>query len=204
MSQLDPFSKLPHEKQSAILNVAYSSFAKCGYDKTSMGEIASAAGIPKATLFYYFGTKKKLYIYLYDFSIDTVEKAAAEELVHITDDLFECIKQAQIIKLKVISKYNGMLDFLLTCAEETSPDIQNEIMNSNRRKNEQVFSMLFQKVNWSKLKSGLDPKMVMNVLMWAADGYVRESIGRKSIDDMLKDMSEYMELLKLAFYKGEL
>jgi TetR/AcrR family transcriptional regulator len=204
INQLDPFNKLPHEKQSAILNAAYTLFAKNGYDKTSMGNIASAAGIPKASLFYYFGTKKKLYLYIYDFSIDTVGNAVAEEWVHISDDFFECIKQAQIIKLKVISKYTGILDFLLTCANETSPDIQNEIVKSKRRKNEKVFSILFQKVNWNKFKVGLEPKMIMNFLTWATDGYIRESINHKSIDEMLKEMSDYMELLKIAFYKEEL
>jgi TetR/AcrR family transcriptional regulator len=203
MNRLDTFNKLPHEKQRAILNAGYACFEKNGYDKASMGDIASTAGIPKASLFYYFGTKKNLYLHLYDFSVDTVRNAVSEGLAHVSDDFFECIKQAQIIKLKVISQYTGMLDFLLTCVNETSPDIQNEMLKKGIQRKEQVFAELFQKVNWTKLKSGLEPKMIINILTWAADGYVRESIGRKNIDDMLKEMSEYMELLKMAFYKEE-
>lgn len=52
------FEKLPTEKQYAVLNAAFSCFGRDGYKKTAMSEIASEAGVSKAALFHYFGTKK--------------------------------------------------------------------------------------------------------------------------------------------------
>ncbi len=48
-------------KREKILDSARILFAKNGYFGTSMREIADQAGVNKALLFYYFGSKKKLY-----------------------------------------------------------------------------------------------------------------------------------------------
>lgn len=60
----DTFLKLTTEKQNNIINSALAEFASTGYTKTSMNSIAKRAGISKASLFYYFNTKKN-YICIY-------------------------------------------------------------------------------------------------------------------------------------------
>jgi TetR/AcrR family transcriptional regulator len=47
--------------RTAILRAAEAVFARGGFGAARMAEIAAAAGLPKANLHYYFGTKEKLY-----------------------------------------------------------------------------------------------------------------------------------------------
>src|SRR3990170_5175325 len=47
-----------------IANVALRLFAAHGYEATSVQTIADAAGVSKPTLYYYFGSKNKLYEHL--------------------------------------------------------------------------------------------------------------------------------------------
>jgi TetR/AcrR family transcriptional regulator len=47
--------------RTAILRAAETVFARGGFGAARMAEIAAAAGLPKANLHYYFGTKEKLY-----------------------------------------------------------------------------------------------------------------------------------------------
>jgi TetR/AcrR family transcriptional regulator len=44
-----------------ILAAAEGVFAQYGYEGASMAQLATAAGLPKANLHYYFGTKERLY-----------------------------------------------------------------------------------------------------------------------------------------------
>jgi len=61
---MEKFLNLPMEKQNSIIDAALKTFAVHGYKKTSISDISSSAGISKAMVFYYFGTKKELYLYL--------------------------------------------------------------------------------------------------------------------------------------------
>ncbi|MDL2293402.1 TetR/AcrR family transcriptional regulator [Ruminococcaceae bacterium OttesenSCG-928-D13] len=52
------YEKLPEEKRHQILLAAFSCFGNGGYRKASIADIAKTAGISKASVFQYFGTKK--------------------------------------------------------------------------------------------------------------------------------------------------
>ncbi|MBX5453947.1 MAG: TetR/AcrR family transcriptional regulator [Acidobacteriia bacterium] len=72
-----------------ILAVAEQSFAEAGFSGTTMERLAQAAGLPKANLHYYFGTKEQLYrgvlenilaLWLDDMNAITPERPPAEAL----------------------------------------------------------------------------------------------------------------------------
>ena len=58
---MEKFLALSQEKQATIRNAALACFARHGYEKTSINDIAVAAGISKASIFQYFGNKQTLY-----------------------------------------------------------------------------------------------------------------------------------------------
>jgi AcrR family transcriptional regulator len=53
-------------RREHILDCAAKLFADRGYDATSLGDLADASGIAKATLFHYFKTKQQILFELYD------------------------------------------------------------------------------------------------------------------------------------------
>jgi AcrR family transcriptional regulator len=60
-----------------IREAAITVFTQKGYDGTTIAEIASAAGLPKANVYYYFRTKKALYTTLIEGLIDQWDAALA-------------------------------------------------------------------------------------------------------------------------------
>ncbi|WP_346856087.1 helix-turn-helix domain-containing protein [uncultured Draconibacterium sp.] len=52
--------------ENKILNAAYNIFTHKGYHATTMDEIAHLAGVNKASLFYYFRSKNKLYTIVFE------------------------------------------------------------------------------------------------------------------------------------------
>ena len=59
--RMEKFFALSNEKQDTIRNAALACFAKYGYEKASINDIAAAAGISKASVFQYFGNKQTGY-----------------------------------------------------------------------------------------------------------------------------------------------
>jgi len=83
-----------------ILRKAFILFAKKGYDGTRVDDIAKAAGVNKATIYYYFDSKKSLYqevlyqqmsklLYRIIEAFDRFEDDPAELVAHIVDVYFE-------------------------------------------------------------------------------------------------------------------
>ncbi|KZL90506.1 TetR/AcrR family transcriptional regulator [Clostridium magnum] len=64
---IDKFESLPQEKKKRILDACIEEFALNGYDKASTNSIVKKAGISKGLLFHYFGSKKTLFLYVFDY-----------------------------------------------------------------------------------------------------------------------------------------
>ena len=57
------FSRLdPEQRRSQILEAAARVFSERGYDNTSTGQIAEAAGVTRGLVHHYFGGKRELYL----------------------------------------------------------------------------------------------------------------------------------------------
>jgi TetR/AcrR family transcriptional regulator len=56
-----PAGRIRRRNEAVILAAAERVFAESGFAGASMAQIAAAAGLPKANLHYYFGTKEQLY-----------------------------------------------------------------------------------------------------------------------------------------------
>lgn len=200
---METFKNLSEEKKNTILNAAYTCFAKNGYYKTSIADIAAIAHISKSSIFHYFSNKKNLYLYLYEFSVDIITNAVFREIKETTDDFFDRIRQAQIIKMEIMVQYVDMFDFLTTCLKENVPELAKEIKESSRPYIKRGFDTLFDGINWEKFKSGVDTAMVINTVTWVSEGYIRSAIGQKSVEEMSQEAFEYVNLLKTTFYKEE-
>jgi len=58
-------------RREVILDCAARLFAERGYEGTTLGDLAAAASIAKATLFHYFSTKEKILFELYNHAVGT-------------------------------------------------------------------------------------------------------------------------------------
>lgn len=74
-----PRARQRQARIAQILAAAERVFAEAGFEGASMSDLAGAAGLPKANLHYYFGTKEALYTTLLD-SILTLWLSATDSI----------------------------------------------------------------------------------------------------------------------------
>jgi len=100
------FEKLPEEKQKNIIKAAVDEFGANGFDNASTDKIAADAGIAKGSLFYYFGSKKNLYLFIVEYCVNLFTDEILKKAESIqSQDFYERIKQIALIKQDMIISY---------------------------------------------------------------------------------------------------
>lgn len=195
---IENFQKISPEKQQSVINAGYLCFAKDGFQKTAMSEISTKAGVSKAALFHYFGTKENLYEFLFDFACDEISKNISVG----TEDFFECISIGTKIKLEVMAQYPGMYDFLVAVIKDESEEARKIKRKSNARAIAEGSKTLLSKVDWSKLSSHVSPLDAMNLVTWVGIGCLQVN-AEKSQSEILSEVDHYLAMIKRAIYKED-
>ena len=99
---MEKFLALSIKKQDTIRNAALACFARHGYEKTSINDIAVAAGISKASIFQYFGNKQTLYQYLFDYCAAQMKQAYNTSALEETTDFFDRVWEASVMKVEIL------------------------------------------------------------------------------------------------------
>jgi AcrR family transcriptional regulator len=205
VSFLEKFLSLPAEKQNIIIDAALTSFGANGYKKASVSDIATAAGISKAMVFHYFGTKKALYLYLIDLCGNILMNEFNEKFDSGITDFFERIKLATSIKISVMKKHPAIFSFLNSMYFENDNEVKMDIEAILAKGEGFRNKIALNGMDSSRFKDGIDPKLVMKMLVWFAEGFVSELPNRAGydIEVICKDFDECINVFKNNFYKEE-
>ena len=200
---MEKFYNLSLEKQGIIINAALDSFGTNGYKKTSVSDIANAAGISKAMIFHYFSTKKDLYFYLLNFCVNLVMEEINNKFDNSITDFFERIKMATTLKVAVIKKYPATLLYLNSVYYENNEEVKDRIASIMSQGDTFRNKFVFEDLDYSKFKDSVDVKLVMKMLMWMSEGFVNpsKSLQPDDLDAICNDFYESMNLLKNNLYK---
>jgi len=200
---LEKFLRLSVEKQNIIINAALICFGTNGYKKASIGDIANTAGVSKALIFHYFGTKKALYLYLIELCLDIFVDTINEKFDSSVTDFFDRIKLVTDIEISIMEKHPSMPSFLKSMYFENDEEVKDDIkvMLAND-KGENLRNKLYEGIDTFKFKDDIEPKMVIRILGLLTDGYLSKIRGTGfDLDALLKEFDEYMNLFKRNFYK---
>lgn len=208
MKIISKFLNLEPEKRERILNAAINEFAQKGYKNASTNEIVKEAGISKGLLFHYFQNKKQLYLFLYDYLMDVLMKEYFQESWMEEKNLLEKIRIASLAKLELFRKYPLIFKFFLTAYSETDIEVRNEVTDRNQKLIENSLSKVYENIDLSAVRDGVDRQKAIHLIIWALEGYANSKIpeykamGEKEFSDMLAELDTYMEILKQCFFKN--
>lgn len=161
---MNNFLALSADKQKTILSAGFSCFGKMGYKKASAADIAKEAGISKAMIFHYFGSKKNMYLYLLDTASALIEQAVRESVDTTNHDFFDRIIADLKSKEKVIRVYPSIFLFAASVSRENDPEVLTEI--TRRKEHGRTFHTNFfaQDIDISKFKQSVDPLLVSELI----------------------------------------
>lgn len=205
---MDKFLALSPEKRKAILDAGFATFGRLGYKKASANDIATAAGISKGMIFHYFGSKRAMYFYLlntaYDTMTDAFSKAYRQEAAEAMD-FFDRILKGTQVKLSVLRKHPDLYQFFTSMYFETDPEVTNGVRDMISRGEAFGGSFAMTDFDTSRFKSGVDPRLVWNILIKFAEGYMNTA-GRQGtipLEEITEEFGKCVELMKNNLYKED-
>lgn len=202
---MEKFLNLSAEKQNRIIDAALSCFGTNGYKKASISDIAAVAGISKALIFHYFGSKKNLYLYLIELCSNIFMTEIDEKLDSTITDFFDRIKMATSIEISLMKRHPPFLSFLSSMYFEGDEEVKGEIKAILENSEDFRNRVTFDGMDTSKFKDNIDLKLVMQMLSWIGDGFAAQSSKNAEVDydTLLKELNNCLDLLKNNFYKEE-
>lgn len=220
MKQYPVFEKLDEAKKLSIINAGFKIFGDYGYAKASVEEIIRAANISKGSLFYYFGSKKNFYLYLYEYCGEQIEKLVdspgtnGQPYYMQYTDFFERLNAIQILKMKFSNDYPHITNFIKKMLFDPDPAVREEITKINDRYTKERAMLFMKGVDFGKFKDGIDPKMIITLLTWCSEGCANQVLLEQRMSPSPENYSpdfsrvremyyKYVELFRNNFYKEE-
>lgn len=212
------FEKLEKEKQNKIINAACEVFAKHGYKKASMKDIAEAAGISKSVLFKYVSNKEKLYLKIFRLASDSIieadEISCAEE--GSDSDMFSLMRRNAKTRLSLFKEYPWIYKFSYSAAFDNDCFVKEHV----RMELENYRKLHF---NTSEIKSGhttttddidvykglredISPTIAKQLILWVSQGYLEEKLFKDEIDPdgLEKGFEEWIDILEILLKDSNL
>ena len=193
------FEKLEKEKQNKIINAACEVFAKHGYRKASMKDIAEVAGISKSVLFKYFSTKENLYMKLFRLASDTISEADDIALGEVEKgmDMFSVMRRSAKSRLSLFKEYPWIYRFSYTAAFDPDRFVRELVSKEleHYRKSHTKDGIK----NYEGLREDISPAAAKQVIFWVSQGYLEEKLFKDEInpDQLEKGFAEWIDILEI-------
>lgn len=201
-------SKLDEKRKIAVLNSALKEFTTKGYDKASTNIIAKEAGISKALMFHYVENKQELFLFIYDYFKEVLEKEYYLKINLKEKDLFNRLRQSYLLQIELIKQYPWILEFDKLSVKTKSDDVNKRIHHSdNERKVSECFQ-LFDDIDTSKFRDDLDIEKCKQFILWSNIGFtnqILEDIKNNQVQNMdfeqiVSTLDGYFDELRKIFY----
>lgn len=198
--ELDP------QRRDAILNAALKEFSSQGYDNASTNVIAKESGISKALMFHYVTSKQELFLVVYDYFTNLMEKEYFELMNYNEKDIFVRLRQSYILQIRLLEKYPWITEFKklshTTKSDEVNKELENRVQHSN------CYPNLFDKIDETKFRKGLDIEKCKQFILWANIGFTNQLLGELRNNDInsvtpeiiIEKLDGYFDELRKVFY----
>lgn len=202
---------LPEEKRTRILSACLDEFAAKGYDKANTNEIVKKAGISKGLLFHYFGSKKRLYLYVADWSLKTVSAVMQDAMRVLPQEFLEMVAEISALKMRIALQYPKETKVLIDAYLNTPEELREEIASEYAAVFEVQKEKFAELIDETKLREGVTPQQACDLIFACTQGVfspVFQTRGDMTFDEALEKIESYRKeaiellgILKKAIYK---
>lgn len=198
---MEKFLALSEEKQTRIRNAALACFAQHGYEKASINDIAKAAGISKASMFQYFGSKRALYEYLFDYCSSQMKQAYDQHTLSANTDFFDRVWEASVMKVENLKKHPYISAFITSVAKEQAVELKDTLSLLMKEGEKYIQTLVLRETDLVKFKHPEDAHILFEMLMLLGYGIAFQLETRADFDSAMLRLKEILDALKRNFYK---
>lgn len=210
---IEHFENLPAAERERILDACRSEFAENGYQRASTNVIVKNAGIPKGTLFFFFGSKQRLFLYLVDTAVGAYRNYMDKNIGVLPSDLFERMFHMFDVRMRFAAENSDWYQFLAKALLDI-PDALKKEMASRFADYAKASQLLMQEgLDTSRLRPGVTREQVQDVIGMLQEGLLARYSQRlqkmsaeetlQFVESMRDSTRRQFELLKHGVYRTD-
>jgi TetR/AcrR family transcriptional regulator len=205
------FERIPAEQKRRIIAACLKECAQNSYEQASTNAIVREAGIPKGTLFYFFGSKAQLYLYLIDYAVGSYVRQVNSLVEELPSDFFERLLALGRLRMQFAVQEPLLYRFLFNALLHTPEQIRVELAG---RYSEYAISsrrILTQDLDTAKFKEDIEIEKAIELTSLVLEGILNRYAQQLSqgtpeqalalVEDLTLDVQEYFKLLKSGVYR---
>lgn len=207
---IDKFESLAEEKKKRILDATIEEFAINGYDKASTNSIVKKAGISKGILFHYFESKKKLFLYIFDYCMSNlIDKYYSVKEIE-PKDIFERFMWINIRKIKIMNEEPLMNKLVFSAISNMPESLKQELTERYNSYYTKYIPEIFRDIDTSKFRKDMDKQKAIELIMICMEGISNKYIQKyknisvdevfNNVENIMDECNEYLEILKFGIY----
>ena len=205
------FEKHEKENQNKVINAACEVFARHGYRKASMKDIAEQSGVSKSVLFKYFSTKENLYRRVFRLASDGIREA--DHLARLDaagdEDLFSLMRRSAKTRLALFKEFPWFYKFSYTAAFDPDPfvkDLVKQELDDYRRSQLagtanplEIEGAVNANPAYQGLRKDIPLDVARQVILWVSQGYLEEKLYQNEIDPdgLEQGFARWIDVLEL-------
>ncbi len=201
---------LEPQRRDAILNAALKEFALKGYDNASTNVIAKEAGISKALMFHYVNSKQELFLFVYGYFTDLLDKKYYKLLDFNEKDIFNRLRQSYLLQIQLLKRYPWIFEFNKLSIVTNSNEINKELEERESKKQSSCYNQIFDMIDESKFREGLDMEKCKQFILWSNIGFtnqILDDIRNSETSDLdyeliIERVDGYFDELRKIFYES--
>lgn len=200
---------LDEARRLDLINAALQEFATMGFANASTNVIANKAGISKPLMFHYVSSKKDLFMFLYDYCLEFLQKEYFDKINKNEKDIFARLTNTLLLKIEVLLEHPWIFNFVQMATAENNGEVEEIIRQKQREVEDASFVEFYGDIDVSNFKEGLDIEKAKEIIFWAISGYAAKVLENQRGSDLLQadyevmksEFAAYIAELKKVFYK---
>ncbi|MBK8020461.1 MAG: TetR/AcrR family transcriptional regulator [Chloroflexi bacterium] len=165
---LQAFEKLSEPERSRILSACVAEFTAHGYGQASTNNIVKQLGIPKGSLFYWFGSKDGLYLYLVDRAMKRFVEVFATAARDWPNEILARYRILIASSLAFLEQNPDHYRLVMTFMDGEARHLLGPYMQEHWQEGLSVWANWFAGVDVSDFRTS--PEEVHRLLMWVLAG----------------------------------
>jgi len=208
---LDNFKALPDRERIMIIAAGLEEFGKKGYLRASTNVMVQQAGIPKGTLFYYFGSKKDFFLYLVDHAILRYQTYMKTEMRDMPREIFTRMLYIAELRMHFAVSEPLLYQFLLRALVRVPEDVRVEMAERFTVYEQQGMAFLTDDIDTRSLRPGVSRDTLIGLIGLILEGLMAkyspelaELSAQGSIDmvqSMVEETKSYFDIIQHGVYQ---
>ena len=195
-------------RRDALLNAALKEFALRGFDSASTNVIAKEAGLSKALMFHYAGSKLELFLLVYDYFAELLEKEYFAKVDFSEREIFARLRQSYLLQIELLKRYPWIFEFNKLSAATDSAEVNKALEKRAGKKQEACSREIFDMIDVSRFRPGLDIEKCKQFILWSNIGFTNqildeirnEQASEPDYKLILTTLDGYFDELRKIFY----